>query len=293
VARAKTVPEPAPPVDREVELIPRLDVRRPVPTDYIERNRKAWEAWSAAAAFRSRQEWLAEELEWGLWNTPESALRLLDWMEPGSHVIELGCGTAGVSSWLARSGMHPVAVDFSRKQIDRAAEFQREFEVFFDLVHANAEEVPFDRESFDVAVSEYGASVWCDPMRWLPEARRLLRNDGRLIFFTPAPMMLACTPTNGGLPGRHLTGEYFSLRFMQFDQDSGIEFQLTYSGWARLLYDTGFVIEDIVETRPDPRAKPRHPLVENEWARRWPTEIIWVARAVRELPAEEEIGTIS
>lgn len=251
-----------------------------MPSDYLERNRRAWNAWSASTAARTRQEWQTSELEWGLWNTPESYLRLLDWMEHGSDVIELGCGTAAVSSWLKRSGMHPVAVDFSRHQLDRAADLQRELEVYFPLIYANAEEVPYDRESFDVAISDYGASVWCDPVRWLPEARRLLRTDGRLIFFTPAPMLLACTPPDGAEPGTHLENDYFPLRFMEFGDDAGVEFQLTYSGWARLLRDSGFVIEDIVETRPDPRAKPRHPLVSNEWARRWPTEVIWVTRAV-------------
>ncbi len=265
----------------------RVEARRPVPHNYIERNRRAWNAWSAAAAGRSRREWQTAELEWGLWNTPESQLRLLDELAPGSDVIELGCGGGGVSSWLHRSGFHPVAVDFSLVQIERAGALQQEFQQFFPLVHANAEEVPYDRESFDAAISDYGASVWCDPLRWLPEARRLLRTDGKLIFFTPAPMLVACTPPDGGMPGRPLEAEYFSLRYLEFGPDSGIEFQLTLSGWARILRDSGFVIEDIVETRPDPLAEPRHPLVSTEWARRWPTEVVWVARAVP-LPVIED-----
>lgn len=267
---------------------PAHEARAPVPADYIERNRRVWDAWSAATSMRSRHEWLTRELEWGLWDTPESELGLLQWLPPRADVIELGCGTAAVSSWLKRHGRHPVAVDFSRRQLERADALQRELQIFFPLVHANAEEVPFDRESFDVALSDYGASVWCDPVRWLPEARRLLRTNGRLIFFTPAPMLLACTPADGGEPGRELRNDYFSLRFMDFGEDAGVEFQLTYAGWARLLCDTGFVIEDIVETRPSPGAKPRHPLVSNEWARRWPTEVIWIARAAEPLPHPDE-----
>lgn len=267
--------------------------RLPVPADYIERNRRVWDAWSASTAARSRQEWLASELEWGLWNTPESVLRLLDWVSPGADVVELGCGAAAVSSWLKRHRRHPVAVDFSRFQLQHADALQREFQIFFPLVNANAEDVPFDRESFDVAVSDYGASVWCDPVRWLPEARRLLRTDGRLIFFTPAPMLLACTPPDGREPDSQLRNDYFSLRFMDFGEDAGVEFQLTYSGWARLLCDTGFVIEDIIETRPSPRAKPRHPLVSSKWARQWPTEVIWIARASEPLPRPDEDPVVS
>jgi ubiquinone/menaquinone biosynthesis C-methylase UbiE len=33
-------------------------------------------------------------------------------------------------------------------------------------------------ESFDLVVSEYGASVWLDPDRWVAEAARLLRPGG-------------------------------------------------------------------------------------------------------------------
>lgn len=275
----------------EVDLRPRVEARPPVPSDYIERNRRAWDAWSASTAARSRNEWHTTELEWGLWNTPESELRLLDRLEPGSDVIELGCGTAAVSAWLKRHGMRPVAVDFSRRQLERARELQHELQINFPLVYGNAEDVPYDYESFDVAVSDYGASVWCDPVRWLPEARRLLRPDGRLIFFTPSPFLHACTPADGGEPDARLESDYFSLRYMEFGTEAGVEFQLTYSAWARLLRDTGFVIEDIIEPRPSPHAKPRHPLVSSGWARRWPTEVVWIAQAVRPPLDAEDLGS--
>ncbi len=275
-------------LDRTIGAPRRVEPRRPVPLNYIDRNRRAWNTWSGPSAARARREWQTPELEWGLWNTPESELRLLDELEPGSDVIELGCGGAGVSAWLHRSGFHPVGVDFSLVQIERAGDLQQEFQQFFPLVHGNAEEIPYDRESFDAAISDYGASVWCDPVRWLPEARRLLRTDGKLIFFTPAPILLACTPADGSQPGRQLESDYFSLRYMEFGPDSGVEFQLSYGGWARLLRDTGFVIEDIIETRPDPHAEPRHPLVSTDWARRWPTEVIWIARAIPLPPVEDE-----
>jgi SAM-dependent methyltransferase len=254
----------------------------PIPPDYVERNRRAWDAWSGFNAAQGRADWSASELLWGLWRTPETELHIVDLLPPGSDIVELGCGTAGVSAWLKRGGFYPVAVDVSRRQLERASDLQREFDVYFPLVHSNAESVPYDRDSFEVAVSDYGASVWCDPARWIPEARRLLRRGGRLIFFTPTPILRACTPANGGEPGSTLETDYFSLRYRQFDLESGIEFELTYSGWARLLADSGFVIEDIRETQPGTDVQPRYPLVSNEWAQRWPSEVIWIARAVDE-----------
>ena len=51
-----------------------------------------------------------------------------------------------------------------------------------ELIEANAEDVPLPDGSFDLGVSEYGASIWCDPYRWIPEAARLLRPGGELVF---------------------------------------------------------------------------------------------------------------
>ena len=88
----------------------------------------------------------------------------------GLDVVELGCGTAYVSAWLARRGARPVGVDVTPAQLATARRCQAEFGLEFPLVEASAEDVPLPSESFDLAVSEYGASIWCDPHLWIPEA---------------------------------------------------------------------------------------------------------------------------
>ena len=50
--------------------------------------------------------------------------------------------------------MRPVAVDLSPAQIENVERLQLEFGFSFRLICANAEAVPFDELSFDVAVSE-------------------------------------------------------------------------------------------------------------------------------------------
>jgi ubiquinone/menaquinone biosynthesis C-methylase UbiE len=47
-----------------------------------------------------------------------------------------------------------------------------------------AEDLPFHDDHFDLAISEYGACLWADPYPWLPEAARVLRSGGQLIFLT-------------------------------------------------------------------------------------------------------------
>ncbi|MET9022788.1 class I SAM-dependent methyltransferase [Actinopolymorpha sp. NPDC004070] len=76
----------------------------------------------------------------------------------GKDVIELGCGTGYVSSWVARAGGRPVGIDNSAKQLAAAQAMQEEFGISFPLLHGNAEQVPYPDASFDLAISEYGAA---------------------------------------------------------------------------------------------------------------------------------------
>jgi SAM-dependent methyltransferase len=247
--------------------------------DYIERNRVAWERWAPAHAAAGREAWREKDLRWGIWGVPESGLRILEDLEPGATVIELGCGTAVVSSWLARRGFLPFAVDIASAQLTTAKALQQEFGVSFPLRHANAEQVMLEDVRFDLAISEYGASLWCDPRRWLAEARRLLRLDGRLVFFTNSAMLMACTPADGGTAGERLVRDYFSRSFVEFPGNGAVEFHLTHGHWVRLLRANGFELENLIEVRPPPKAKPaRFAFTYLEWARRWPSEEIWIAR---------------
>jgi len=245
--------------------------------EYIERNRAAWERWAPFHIATGRRAWQADELLWGLWGTRESDVRLLDGFESREDAIELGSGTAAISALFARRGLRPVAVDFAKAQLRAAETFQYEFGPMFPLVLANAEVVPYDNESFDLAVSEYGASVWCSPHKWLPEAHRLLRPEGRLIFFTTSALLLTCTSTDGGTVGDRLVRDYFGRYRVEFEPQGAVEFHLPHGYWIRLLRATGFVIDNLIEVQPPPSAEPSFALVTPEWAQRWPSEEIWIA----------------
>src|SRR5262245_21449622 len=162
--------------------------------DYYARNRAAWEKWAPTYAADARAAWEERELRWGIWGARESELRLLEGLQPGSDIVELGCGAAALPAALARSGFRPVGVDFVRTLLEKGAELPREFGLWFPLLRANAERLHYDVASFDCVVSEYGASLWCDPYRWIPETHRLLRAGGRLIFITNSALLMACTP---------------------------------------------------------------------------------------------------
>ena len=248
-----------------------------VPAEYVEKNRDAWDRWALHYTATGHKAWTEAELRWGIWGVPESELGLLEGLGAGADVVELGCGTASVSSWIARAGFRPVAVDISRKQLDVAARLQQELGLSFPLIHANAEDVPYDGASFDLAVSEYGASLWCEPHRWLAEADRLLRPGGGLVFVTNSPLLMACTPESGERAGDRLLRDYFTSPVREYP-DGVVEFHLTHGSWIEILNAYGFAVERLVELRPPHGTQPRFDFVSIEWARRWPSEEIWVAR---------------
>ena len=102
----------------------------------------------------------------------------------GKDSIELGCGTAYISAWLSRRGARVVGIDNSEAQLDTARRLQRQYGLDFPLIHGNAESIAYPDASFDFAISEYGACLWADPYLWVPEAARLLRSGGQLVFLT-------------------------------------------------------------------------------------------------------------
>jgi SAM-dependent methyltransferase len=225
-----------------------------------------------------RRAWGQDEITWGMFGVPETELRVLGNVE-GLDVVELGCGTAYFSAWLARRGARPVGIDPTPAQLETACALQREFGLEFELLEAGAEDVPLSESSFDLAVSEHGASTWCNPERWIPEAARLLRPAGRLVFMHTTPLAALCFPDVGQITTR-LLRPYFGMRRFEWGGDDAVEFQLTYGEWIDTLRRHGFEIERLVEIQPPADAE-THEYYEDipaEWARRWPSEEIWMAR---------------
>ena len=243
----------------------------------VERNRSAWNRWAPDYFVAGLRAWKSEEPFWGLWEMPESELRILDEVREGTDVIELGCGTAYACGWIARRGAMPVGIDVADAQLESARMFVKQFGAGFPLVRASADEVPFDEESFDVALSEYGASTWLDPERWVPEAARLLRPGGQLIFIVNGALLMACTGDDG-VAAPMLQHDYFRMGRREFPADGTVEYHLGHGDWIRVLHKNGFAVEDLIEVRPPPGAVARFDFVDAEWAQRWPSEEVWKAR---------------
>lgn len=248
--------------------------------DHVRRNREDWDRNAGRWEQPGRELWSCEEPVWGVWRVPESHVGMLSGALDGLDAIELGCGTGYVSAWLARRGVRPVAIDNSQAQLGTARRLQAEFGLEFPLLHGNAEQVPLPDASFDVAISEYGASIWCDPYAWIPEAARLLRPGGRLVFLVNSALAMLCAPDDAGEPlSDRLLRPYFGMHRFEWPDDDSVEFHLPHGELIALLRESGFEIEELVEIRPpDGSTNVYHPDDSLEWAQRWPCEEVWKAR---------------
>jgi SAM-dependent methyltransferase len=248
--------------------------------DYVLRNRAHWDKHAPAWVEGGERNWVSEPL-WGIWGIPETELRLIPDDMTGMDAIELGCGTGYVSAWLARRGARVVGIDNSEGQLATARRLAEEHGVDLELIHGNAEEVPYPDESFDFAISEYGAAIWADPYKWIPEAWRLLRPGGLLVFLGnhPLTMIVQHHDTDDPLT-RKLLLPYFGMHRIDWTDpdDEGTEFNLPISDWVSLFNEVGFEILDYFELQaPGPGDEVRF-YVSADWAHDYPSEQVWKLR---------------
>jgi SAM-dependent methyltransferase len=248
--------------------------------EHVRRNRVHWDSIADQYARYGAESWATDEPRWGIWGIPESELHLLPDALDGKAVIELGCGTAYVGAWLARLGARVTGIDNSPKQLETARRLQDEHDLHFPLMLGNAEEVPLPDASFDYAISEYGAALWADPYRWVPEASRLLRPGGELMFLTNGLILMLAVPDleADGAATERLRRPYFGMHRNEWPDGDEVEFHLGYGDWIRLLRANGFEVTDMVELRPPADATTSYGFVTTDWARKWPSEEAWKAR---------------
>ncbi|MHB8635134.1 MAG: class I SAM-dependent methyltransferase [Fimbriimonadaceae bacterium] len=244
--------------------------------EHVLANRHYWSEMSDEWVEPGRKSWLSPTITWGIWGIPESEVGAFGDLSNlrGKDTIELGCGTAYFSAWMAKHGARPVGIDITPNQLTTARRFQAEFGLEFPVIEASAEAVPLNDATFDVAISEYGASIWCDPDRWVAEASRLLRPGGRLIFLRNSTVSVMCTPMVGAAASNLIHSQFGMYR--QLYPGGGVEFHIPHGDLVRLLRRHGFVIENLIELQAPEGATSRYDYMTPEWARQWPSEEIWV-----------------
>src|SRR6476619_8025783 len=105
---------------------------------YVDQNREAWTGYAADFAATAEGEWAAADPVWGIVLVPESEVGMFPPDVAEMDTIELGCGKAYVSAWLAKRGARPKGVDVTPAQLETARRCQEETGIVFPLVEASA-----------------------------------------------------------------------------------------------------------------------------------------------------------
>jgi SAM-dependent methyltransferase len=101
--------------------------------------------------------------------------------EGAGTLLDVGCGTGGHSAAFAELGWTVSGVDHSEDQL-RLARARG-----LDVIHAHAEELPFEDASFDAVVSMWTHTDVDDFPAELREIARVLRQGGRFVYLGAHP----------------------------------------------------------------------------------------------------------
>jgi SAM-dependent methyltransferase len=254
----------------------------PGTSSHVARNREHWETRSADYQGWNRDQLNArwDELGWGVWDLPEDDLHVLGEVD-GLDALEYGCGACQSGIKVAKRGAKVTGLDLSGAQLREGLRNMEATGVRFPVVQADGERIPFADASFDLAWCDHGVMSFADPYRTVPEVARVLRPGGLFAFSMVTPIAWIATSPVEDRVSRELKQPYFGIHSLDIDDPDWrtTEFQLPYGEWIRLFRSHGFVIEDLLELRPEPDAVSTYVEAEElPWARDFPVDHIWKVR---------------
>ncbi|HEY7009993.1 MAG TPA: class I SAM-dependent methyltransferase [Jatrophihabitantaceae bacterium] len=228
-------------------------------------NRRWWDA-DADAYHAEHGSFLgAADFMWCPENLREQDARLLG--DVRNHaVLEVGCGAAMCSRWLAGQGARPVAFDLSAGMLRHAREQARGTGIAVPLVQADAQHLPFRDAAFDIAFTAFGAIPFvADSAAVMREVARVLRPHGRWVFATTHPIRWAF-PDDPGPDGLRATMPYFDRTpYVEFARDGRpvyVEHHRTLGDRVREIVAAGFRLVDLIE----PEWPPGHTQEWGQWS---------------------------
>lgn len=205
-------------------------------------NRGWWD--SDASRYHAEHASYLDGFHWSPEMIAEADVRLLGDVS-SSSVLELGCGSASCSRWLADDGVGFVTgFDISRQMLAHASPTE------VPLAQADVQALPYRSESFDIVFSAFGGLPFIPHLSApLTEAARVLRPGGSLVVSTNHPMRWVF-PDDPGPDGLVALISYFEDGYIERD-DSGevvyAEYHHSFGDWIRGFASAGLVVRDVIE----------------------------------------------
>lgn len=169
----------------------------------------------------------------------------------GKRVLEVGCGSAPCSRWLAGEGALPVAFDISGGMLRHAVDAASSTGIAVPLVQADVCALPFGDDVFDMAFSAFGAIPFvADSALAMREVFRVVKPGGRWVLSVNHPMRWIFRD-DPGPDGLTAIQSYFDRSpYVEVDADDVpvyVEHHRTLGDRVRELVAAGFVLDDVVE----------------------------------------------
>jgi SAM-dependent methyltransferase len=225
-------------------------------SDSRQTNRRLWNEWSDA--FQAL--WNADTADGGLppapcpftADAPEGVPPDLLPSIADAEFVELGCGGGQASVGTAAGGAaRVVGVDFSATQLDHARRLRDCYGVDVRFVAGDVTCLPLADDAFDVAFSKWAFQMIADLDACLTEARRVLRDDGVLMFDVPHPFYECFDPATESLDRSYHAPDRRTITIDEgYDADL-VVFDRTVSDLHNALVDAGFDVRRVLEPGSD------------------------------------------
>jgi len=105
----------------------------------------------------------------------------------GGKLLEIGCGLGHFLRYLKARNINidATGLDFSKAGLKHAKALSERTGIKMDLVHGDAQQLPFEDNSFDYVVSQETVEHLSDPKKHIQEMRRVVRPGGSVYISTP------------------------------------------------------------------------------------------------------------
>jgi ubiquinone/menaquinone biosynthesis C-methylase UbiE len=109
----------------------------------------------------------------------ESLCEAVD-LEAGTRLLDVACGNGNAALAAAHRFARVTGVDYVPELLHRAADRARAERLDIELVEGDAERLPFDDDTFDMALSTFGVMFAPDQARAAREMVRVVRPGGKI-----------------------------------------------------------------------------------------------------------------
>lgn len=170
----------------------------------------------------------------------------------GVDFVELGCGGGQASVGTATEDADTVVgVDFSGDQLDHARALRGHYGVDAQFLQGDVTDLPLADDSFDVAFSGWVVQMIEDIEAFLTEARRVLRDDGVLVFDLPHPFYELFDPESHTLERSYHADPQRTITISEEYDSEMVVFDRTVGELHNAAVEAGFDVRRVLEPGSD------------------------------------------